>query len=198
MTPYTPAVLALAAIAALGCAPAVHVKTASAPDANFSTAHTFRFMHFRSRTEQASNPTQSDNPMFANSITGREVHQDITTELTSRGYEYVRGGDTATSDLAIAYYIGSRQKLEVTNYDYGYPFWGWRGWRWYGWGAWPQQQVTTYDQGTVIIDILDSTGKTLLWRGEGSSEVPRDPNDYAKALGKAVHAIMAKFPGHAT
>jgi Domain of unknown function (DUF4136) len=198
MSSYAPTILGLAAITALGCAPAIHVKTAAAPDANFSTDHTFRFLHFHSTVQPVSNPAQSNNPMFENSITGQEVHRDIADELTRRGYEHVRGGDTATSDLAIAYYIGTRQKLEVTNYDYGYPFWGWRGWRWGGgWGAWPQQQLTTYDQGTVIIDILDSSGKKLLWRGESRSEVPSDPNDYAKELSKAVHAILAEFPGRA-
>jgi hypothetical protein len=36
----------------------------------------------------------------------------------------------------------------------------------------------------------------LLWRGVGKSEVPDDPNDYAKALAQTVKAIMDHFPAH--
>jgi hypothetical protein len=57
--------------------------------------------------------------------------------------------------------------------------------------------VTEYEEGTVIIDVLDGAGKQLLWRGVGKSEVPDDPNDYAKALNRSVSAILRQYPGHA-
>jgi Domain of unknown function (DUF4136) len=184
---------AFATVSALGCNP-IHVKTATAPDANFTAAHTFRFLHWHASAEPVSNPAQSNDPMFESSITGQDVRRDISRDLAAKGYEHVQGGDDAMSDLSVAYYIGSRRKLQVTNYDYGYPFWGW-GWRWGpGWGAWPAQQITSYNQGTVIIDVLDSTGHKLLWRGEGRSEVPSNPDDYQKALAKTVAKILSTFP----
>ena len=57
--------------------------------------------------------------------------------------------------------------------------------------------MTEYQEGTVIVDILDGTGKKLLWRGVGKSQVPDDPQDYAKALNLSVTAILKQYPGHA-
>lgn len=114
--------------------------------------------------------------------------------MERRGYVHQRD----SSDLSIAYYIGSRNKLMVTDYDYGYPFWGWRGWRWgRAWGPSPVREVTEYEQGTIIIDVLDGAGKKLLWRGVSRSDVPDDPSQYSQLLAESVKAIMKDFPGHA-
>jgi hypothetical protein len=172
----------------------VHVRTAMAPDANLSTERTFRFLPMTT-SRRDTNVAQDRNPMFENSITGREVRHDIERELGQRGYTHVRDGD---ADLTVAYYIGSKNRLQVTDYNYGYPFWGWRGWRWgSAWVVGPERQVTEYEEGTVIVDILDGAGKKLLWRGVGRSEVPDDPQDYAKALNRSVSAILKQYPGHA-
>jgi len=190
-------ILAVALVLAgvVGCASnEVRVRTAIAPDANLSTERTFRFLPM-TMSHPVANAAQERNPMFENSITGQEVRHDIERDLGQRGYTRVRDGD---ADLTVAYYIGSKNRLEVTDYNYGYPFWGWRGWRWgAAWGGWPEREVTEYQEGTVIIDVLDGSGKKLLWRGVGKSEVPDDPQDYAKALNQSVSAILKQYPGHA-
>jgi hypothetical protein len=182
----------LMAGSAIGCAGGgVEVRTAISPDANFSAAHTFHFLPSPQRNGGQQQPQNSNDPMFENSITGQEVHQDITQALTQRGYTHQHG----PAALSVAYYIGAKNKIQVTDWDYGYPFWGWRGWRWGArWGPWPDQQVTEFEEGTVVIDVLDSAGKKLLWRGVGKSDVPDDASDYAKALQKTVSAIFADFP----
>ena len=190
---------ALVTIGALGCASGgVTVRTALAPDANLSTERTFRFLPMpagRAPAPAPANAAMAGNPMLENSITGREVRHDIERDMERRGYTHVRD---AASDLTVAYYIGAKSRLQVMDYDYGYPFWGWRGWRWgAAWGTGPERQVTEYEEGTVIIDVLDGAGKQLLWRGVGKSEVPDDQNDYAKALNRSVSAILRQYPGHA-
>jgi hypothetical protein len=172
----------------------VRVRTAIAPDANLNSERTFRFLPM-TMAHPSANVAQEGNPMLENSITGKEVRDDIARDLEGRGYMRTRDPQ---SDLTIAYYIGSKNRLQVTDFNYGYPFWGWRGWRWgAGWGAWPDRQVTEYQEGTVIIDVLDNTGKKLLWRGVGKSQVPDDPQDYATALHHSVTEILRQYPGHA-
>jgi hypothetical protein len=76
-------------------------------------------------------------------------------------------------------------KLNLRTFDYGY---NWRGF--------PRQyaEVTEYEEGSVIIDVLDLTTHQLMWRGEGSAPVSTDPAKYANELRKAVDAIVKKFP----
>jgi len=187
-------VAALLTLGTIGCASGgVSVRTTTAPDANLSSDRTFRFLT-PAVHDVAANPADDRNPMFENSITGREVRHDIARRLEERGYVNAHEGST---DLTIAYYIGAKNRLQVTNYDYGYPFWGWRGYRWgRGWGV-GEREVTEWEEGTVIVDVLDGTGKRLLWRGVGKSQVPDDPQDYAKALNRSVSAIMSEFPDNA-
>ncbi len=187
--------MVVGALVAMGCAGEVEVKTAIAPDADFSGARTFRFLSYNAtNATNATNPAASNDPMLESTITGREVRHDIARALTERGYQHGQG----MTDLTVAFYIGSKNKLQVTNYDYGYRFWGWRGWAWgHPWGVWPVQEVTEFEEGTIVIDVLDGSGKKLLWRGVGKSAVPDDPNDYAKALAQTVKAVMDHFPGHA-
>ncbi len=132
-----------------------------------------------------------DDPMIENSMTGRAVRADIAQQMTARGY--VRHNDRA--DLAIAYYIGSRTSLVVTNYDYGYPFSDWKT------SSASAVQVPAsqyeYKRGTVIVDVLDGDAKHVLWRGVGEMDVSVEPKSYASVLDKAVLAVMSRFPGHA-
>jgi hypothetical protein len=202
-----------AAILALGCAGGgIRVRTAIAPDANFANARTFRFLPSGNTTPVATagpngavagtatgdvvtraDPTRSENPIIENPITLEMMRHDVDQAMTARGYQRVRGD----ADLSLAQYISVRKRLHVTDYAYGYPFWGW-GWRWGpGWGAWPQQQITEYEQGTVIIDVLDGPARRLLWRGMGRMSLSGDEKDYDREIKEAVDAVMAKFPGHA-
>jgi hypothetical protein len=131
--------------------------------------------------------------MLENSISGREVRHSITKALTGRGYIHRRD----TADLAIAYYIGSHSTLVVSNYDYGYPFHDGKSAQAAVIGSPEQLNSYVYQEGTVIIDVLDADAKHILWRGVGQSAVPDDPAKYADELKRVVHAVMKEFPGHA-
>jgi hypothetical protein len=186
------AVTAIAAAVSLSCAGGgrVQVSALLAPHTTFSDQRTFRFLPVpESRAAQPDAPS-SDDPMLENSISGREVRHDITQALTARGYVHHRD----TADLAVAYYIGSRSALVVTNYDYGYD-------PKMAQSAIAQEPMPTseytYEQGTVIVDVLDAGAKHVLWRGVGRSDFPTDPRQFARSLDVTVNAIMQKFPGRA-
>lgn len=182
------AVALASVLVGVGCAH-LHVRMAEAPNAEneLARAATYRFLP----VTPASGPSSSTNPILESSITLEQLQQDIEQRLQRRGYRVATGA----ADLSVAYYMGARQRLQVTNYGYGYPFWGW-GWRWGpGWGAWPGQQVTTYEQGTIVVDILDGPGRRLLWRGMVHVRMPHDAQDYPGVIAKGVSAILKEFPG---
>ncbi len=129
--------------------------------------------------------------MLESSISGREIRRQIAKELMARGYAHARD----SADLVIAYYVGAYRTLVVTDYDYGYPFWDPKI------GLTPEQSLPyhpstyEYEQGTVIIDVLDRDSRHLLWRGVGRTDVPTDPAKYASKLSSVVTAVIARFPG---
>jgi hypothetical protein len=178
---------ALAAIFALTACASVDVRAVTSPDANLSALHTFKVMSNakpRSPVAQASN-----DPMLVNSISNRALRADLVKGFESRGYVL-----SDKPDFAVAYYASTKEKLDVTYWNYGYayyPHW-WGGWG-PGFGAY-EPTVTQYTQGTVIVDVVDPNTKELLWRGQGVATVSDDEAQYEKDLWKAVTAILDKFP----
>jgi hypothetical protein len=165
-------------ILALGACGGVQVRTLVAPDANFSGRNTFHLLRARAR---ATGQRPSNDPMLDNPITNERIRTAIRSAMEKRGYRYVESG----ASIGIAYYAAARQKLDVRNWDYGY-----------GWRRFPRQRTEVYEytEGTVIVDAVDPSTHTLLWRGQGRSAVSDDPDQYAKDLEKTIDAIVAKLP----
>jgi hypothetical protein len=171
--------LALAA----ACAAPVHVRTAAAPDAHLGNLHTFIVM----ATPQKSNASErnNDDPMLQNSITYHALHADLVSNFQERGYVI----DSGNPDFAVAAYATARHKLDVDQFDYGYPYWR-HGW----WGPIGVPEVTEFTEGTVIVDVINPKTKELLWRGQGVASVSDDPQTYAKELARTVAHIIDRFP----
>ena len=172
----------IAAVASVACASSnVDVQTQVAPQANFGSYRTFSIMTPRN-AGRGENPASQADPMLNNSITNQALHGEIRQRLEASGYQ--PGGRDA--DLGVAVYAASRQTLDVTTVDYGYPYRPW----WWG----PRQEVRPVTQGTVVIDVVDRHANRLVWRGVGRSEVSDNPDDYAKDLRTAVDAVLKKLP----
>src|SRR6267143_1951005 len=176
---------AAAAVLALAVCASVDVRTATSPDANLGALRTFSVMPNPERPPQFA-PSKND-PMLVNSISNRALRADLVKGFQGRGYALADN-----PDFAVAYYASTTQKLDVTYWDYGYPFYP--GW-WGGWGPGPYDPtVTKYTQGTVVVDVVNPKTKELLWRGQGVARVSDDEQQYEQDLWKAVSAILDKFP----
>ena len=175
------AFVAFLALLAAGCAsnPNVTVRTQVAPEASFQNYHTFMIMR---PTLRNPNPAAADNPMLDNSITNDAIRLELRRQLEARGYT----ADGRDADIGIAFYAASRQTLDVTNVDYGYPY--------RPWWLRPRQQITPVTEGTVVIDVIDRRTNRLVWRGSGRSQVSDDPGEYSKDLKYAVAQVLKKLP----
>jgi len=172
----------LAALILLGASCAsnpIQVHTQAAPNANVASRTTFRVMNVPSPRNGIT--LASNDPMLVNSITYQALRDELQRAFTDRGYRYSQ----SSADLAVAYYATVAPKLDIRTYDYGYT---WRGF--------PRQytEIDQYDQGTVIVDVVDPATHELLWRGTGMARVSQDPNAYVSELRRAVDAIVKKFP----
>jgi hypothetical protein len=166
-------------LAATACRHHVDVRTITAPDANFVGRTTFRILdvpRYRGAT-----PLPSNDPMLVNSITYQAIRDEIRRAFESRGYRY----SPQQASLDVAYYATAAPVLDIRTWDYGYD---WRGF------PIPVTEVYQYEQGTVIIDVIDPVTHKLMWRGQGSAPVSSDPNKYIDELRHAVHEIVEKFP----
>jgi hypothetical protein len=175
----------LAALALAACS-TVDVRTATSPGANLTALHTFAVMPQPDRRSPMTEAT--NDPMLVNSITNRALRADLVKAFENRGYLL-----SETPDFTVAYYASAREKLDVTYWNYGYrynPYWWGGGFYDRGYGP----SVTEYDQGTVIVDVIDPATRELLWRGQGVARVSEDEAQYEQDLWKTVMAVLEKFP----
>lgn len=177
---------ALAAVVALaaGCGRSIEVQTMAAPDAGLSALHSFRMLPGPARRDGRA-ATGEDDPMITNSIANRTLRERIAKAFLDRGYSL----DEEHADFGVAFYATSREKLDVTTWDYGYPFYP----RWGRYGP-PAQTITQYTEGSVIIDVVRPGTGELLWRGVGKAELVDGPDKNLEQLARTAEAIVGKFP----
>lgn len=92
-------------------------------------------------------PRLDNNPFFKDHVMGA-----IEKQLERKGYERASSGD---ADLLIHYHASVNQKVDVYTADsqYGYCY------------ANCQPQVVDFEQGTLVVDIVDTHTNKVVWRG---------------------------------
>jgi len=178
------AAYATMAVLAAGCGHSIEVQTMAAPDAGFASLHAFRMLPGPARRDGRV-PSGEDDPMLSNSIANQSLRERISRAFQDRGYTL----DERNPDFAVAFYATAREKLDVTTWDYGYPF----DPRWGRYGP-PMQTVTQYTEGSVIIDVVKPRTGELLWRGVGKAELEGSADENLQRLVKAAETIVGKFP----
>ena len=176
-------VYASMAFAVAGCGSSIDVRTMAAPDVGLTTLHTFRMLPFPARRDGRPT-TGADDPMISNSIANRAIREQIVKTFQGSGYTI----DETAPDFAVAFYASAREKLDVTEWDYGYPSMP-------PWPRYPRpvQTVTKYTEGSVVIDVINPASRELLWRGEGRAPLSDDPSENVTQLVKVADAIVSKF-----
>jgi hypothetical protein len=167
-----------AALMSSACHHNIDVKTVTAPGVSFAGRTTFRILTPQYR---GTNPLAANDPMVENSITYAALRDEIRRALEAKGYRYSPEG----AALDVAYYATTQPVVDFRTWDYGYT---WRGF------PLTTTEVVQYEQGSVIIDVIDPATHQLLWRGQGAAPLDSDPNKYINTLRKAVDAVVAKFP----
>lgn len=168
----------LLVVGCTACA-SVRVSVDYDPNEDFSTYHTFTWFP---RPRPATGDYRVDNPLI-----DQRVRAAVEQTLTARGYRQV---EDRAPDFYVNYHLHIDEKIDIRTVDHGYvDSWGY-------YVAWPETQVSQYDEGTLVIDIADARDKQLAWRGAGVSRVRRHPTPEQTTadINAAVAQILAEFP----
>jgi hypothetical protein len=96
-------------------------------------------------------------------------------------------------DFSIAIHFATRQKLDIT--DWGYATGGYWD-RGYGFGLGGRLSSSYYEEGTLMIDMVDGAENKLVWRGTATDIIApgMSPEERTKEINSAVLLILQKFP----
>jgi len=117
----------------------------------------------------------------------KRVQEAIVNEMRKKGFTKA---DSQNADLIIYTQAGTAEKMNVTDYGYGYGSW---------WGPYPYGRnidVSYYTQGSLIIDLVDNAKDELIWRGIGTAVVQDrgTPEERQKFIDEAVAKILSDYP----
>jgi hypothetical protein len=112
------------------------------------------------------------------------IEDAIAAELANKGYMEIMAG---ASDFHVTYFVRTEERVQVETMQGPLirPYWG------MGYA-----EVYQYEEGTLIIDLLDATQQHIIWRGVGKGVVDWQGTTGGKTqlISEAVQKILAQFP----
>lgn len=186
------ALISLLALVALGCS-GVKYNSDYAPQADFGKYQTWAWSPMGNN--------MPDSRKYNNSIVRQRIDDGVTYAMEAKG---LRQTDVESADLHVVYHGIVDQKVSYTtvNSYYGYsPYWGGYG-AWGGWGGGvgaSQTYAREYDEGTLIIDLLENVAggeERLVWRGSatGTLKEANDPSKASVQTRQLIVEILAPYP----
>ncbi|RPD49719.1 DUF4136 domain-containing protein [Hymenobacter sediminis] len=168
------------------------------PGVDFSRYHTYAW----AKTDVKS--ADSQNPIYKSSLNDEIIQGAINSEMAKRGIRPVAGNakpdfyltyhlyieeaertvaNPPAPGYAFPYAMSYRGRLLPINYGYWYtsPYYN-TGYR-----------TETYNEGTMILDIVDARSHNLVWRGSVADPVG-NPARLGEEFAKAAKDILEKFP----
>lgn len=125
-----------------------------------------------------------------NELELKRIANAITKEMNSKGY--TQSADNP--DLLIAVHTYVKDKINVTNWGYSYADYYWYGY----WGPGPYGRATVqqYEEGTLVIDIVDNAEDELIWRGAASRALPGrpTPEKLDQIIDEVITKTLANYP----
>lgn len=203
MRKYINLMLAVMCGSVLSACSSYNYYTAAANKTNLTQYKTFALA-----TPQK-NPNKQWRPL--NEIGDGKLQEAIKATLPQKGLVM----SNQNPDLLVTYATvtsrGTKVQYSSPYYGgfYGGGGWGWGGWGWgggwyrpyyggfygggfYGPGFAPYGRKVTYKEGTVIIDLIDSRTRTIVWRGYGVGEL-YNPKQTMKDIPKVVEGIFKQL-----
>lgn len=169
----------------LGCS---QIQTDSKIDSgiDFSTYQTFAWL---TDIDQTADDVRLNDPEVR-----KTIRTAVEQSLSAKGYEQA---DRSQANFLVAWFGAIEQKIKKENIDHFYAP--------YGYGTLHRdptlnpgspRPIMEYEEGTLIIDIMDPDDRRIIWRGSGSGRVVEDRSRQAALnnLSRSVSKILEPFP----
>lgn len=138
------------------------------PKADFSAYKTWKFTGGTMNDERVSKELLED-----------RLEKALPPAFAARGLTAAE-----PADLQVSYFAAVKEKIDIASYPSTYRHW--QG----------ETYVTKYDEGTLILDLVDARDQRLVWRGIARDEVNllAAPEEREAQLREAVTKLLEQYP----
>lgn len=183
LTSYRPAVILFIAIALGGCA-SQKVDWDFDPGRPVEGLKSYRWMEKKEDLQKMG--YQFD------ALMDQRVQDAVDRTLKLRGYQRLAPSSSAEADFLVNYLTSTKTRREehqvTTSFGYGFSPWGL--------GLSTDTRVQEYEEGTLIIDVIDPATKKVIWRGRSKARIKDNlsPQERTARINEAVSNILEGFP----
>ncbi len=118
----------------------------------------------------------------------KRILRSIDDEMTRKGFL-----KSETPDLLVNILTKEREQVNVNQFNAGFGYgWGF-GWNPMFWGG-GMNNVSTFAEGTLIIDLIDASKKELIWQGEGVGHLTQNTDRKDENINGFVTRILSQYP----
>lgn len=164
----------------MGCSSSISINHDFDRDADFASYKTFDWIEAPTAVMGSARAAQQ-----RNSLLDKRVKTAVERELSAKGFQK----ESDNPDLLLVYHTGVQDKVEVTDwgYRYSYDYWGYGG---------RDISVYNYQQGTLIVDLIEAKTMELVWRGSATKalETNPTPEQVEKTLNEAIARMFQRYP----
>jgi hypothetical protein len=171
MKKYLLLVLVSATLGLTSCSP-FQVRSDYAETANFNDYKTYKL-----RIDD----------LKLNDIDKDRVLNEVSKQLQIKGLSVGENPDLIVNIKA------NHKKITDIESSRPYGMWGWGGS--FGWGVGMNRTWTSnYNEGALVIDLIDAKNQKLVWQGIGSGISVDSPKSKQKQIPEIIAEIMANYP----
>lgn len=173
-----PAILFLTMATAWQCGSPVRVQFDYVKDQDFTPYRTFDFL-----------AVPAGQKIYEKAM--RRVKTAVIDELESKGFEM----QFQKPDFLVAIQVSVDSKVNINNWGYAYApydrYYG--GYSYWGVSSW---DVYRYEEGTIVLDIIDPATMTMIWRGVAQRAIPptTDSQRIQEIVQQAVSRVLYYWP----
>ena len=174
----TPVVLLLTIFLSWRCGSPVRVQFDYVKDQDFKPYRTFDFL-----------AVPAGQKIYEKAM--RRVKTAVIDELEAKGFEM----QFQKPDFLVAIQVSVDSKVNINNWGYAYApydrYYG--GYGYWGVSSW---DVYQYEEGTIVLDIIDPASMTMIWRGVAQRALPQttDSQRIQEIVQQAVRRVLAYWP----
>lgn len=123
-------------------------------------------------------PRKPGDPLAESPLNDRRIHDALDSDLQANGFS-----PSGQPDFLIAYYVTTKQGLDIQDNRYGIGPWGWDRL-----GNINVKQVT---EGTLVVMFIDPATRQEVWRGMASGTIKQKSMD--KEVNKSIAKLVERF-----
>lgn len=107
----------------------------------------------------------------------KRIRTRVDEQLAAKGMRKIEDGDV---DVIVSYEAVMQERVQMRTADYFWPGY--------------QPELERYQQGTLIIDLVDPSANQVIWRGIANGVFDENPQKASEQLNKAIEKIIKRYP----